>query len=207
MRGAIEGSGDPPVTLIGFSWGAWLGFIMAAKYPAIVGKLILVGSGSFTEEFAVSTLEVRLSRLTNEERKEYLYLLATLEGSAAEDEAASMQRLGKLSEKADSFDAVESELDRSDIEIRPEVYRGVWPEAAAMRRSGALLALGRGIACPVVAIHGDYDPHPAAGVEGPLAGIVRDFRFILLEKCGHKPWIERHAKAEFYRVLEEEIQG
>jgi hypothetical protein len=35
--------------------------------------------------------------------------------------------------------------------------------------------------------------------------VVRDFRLYILERCGHKPWIERHAADEFYRVLEREI--
>lgn len=74
-----------------------------------------------------------------------------------------------------------------------------------MRASGELLELGRRIACPVVAIHGDYDPHPARGVEGPLSKVLRDFHFILLRNCGHAPWIERQAKEEFYTVLREAI--
>ena len=36
-----------PVTLVGFSWGAWLSYIVTAKYPELVKKLILVGSGPF----------------------------------------------------------------------------------------------------------------------------------------------------------------
>jgi pimeloyl-ACP methyl ester carboxylesterase len=58
----------------------------------------------------------------------------------------------------------------------------------------------------VVAIHGDYDPHPAEGVQGPLSAILRRFRLILLKNCGHKPWIERQARDEFYRVLKEELR-
>ena len=42
LRAVLEIHGDLPITLIGFSWGAWLSFIVAARYPAIVGKLILV---------------------------------------------------------------------------------------------------------------------------------------------------------------------
>jgi len=70
-----------------------------------------------------------------------------------------------------------------------------------LRRSNRLLELGRKIRCPVVAIHGDYDPHPAAGVKEPLSRVLRDFRFVLLENCGHYPWRERLARDEFYSVL------
>ena len=58
----------------------------------------------------------------------------------------------------------------------------------------------------MVAIHGDYDPHPAEGVQKPLSALIEEFRFVLLKKCGHTPWLERQAQEEFYKVLEEELQ-
>jgi pimeloyl-ACP methyl ester carboxylesterase len=58
----------------------------------------------------------------------------------------------------------------------------------------------------VIAIHGDYDPHPAEGVQKPLSSVLRDFRFVLLEKCGHTPWLERQARESFYHILKEEIE-
>jgi pimeloyl-ACP methyl ester carboxylesterase len=57
----------------------------------------------------------------------------------------------------------------------------------------------------VLAIHGDSDPHPAAGVREPLSRTLPDFRFILLEKCGHMPWLERQARDTFYALLREEL--
>ena len=64
------------------------------------------------------------------------------------------------------------------------------------------LARVRRICCPVVAIHGAYDPHPAEGVEKPLSAALREFRFVLLDRCGHTPWLERHARAAFYEAIE-----
>jgi pimeloyl-ACP methyl ester carboxylesterase len=57
----------------------------------------------------------------------------------------------------------------------------------------------------VIAIHGDYDPHPAEGVQEPLAATLQSFRFILLKNCGHMPWIERQARTEFYAILKKEL--
>jgi len=54
-------------------------------------------------------------------------------------------------------------------------------------------------------IHGDYDSHPYEGVEEPLSKYVEDFKFILLKKCGHKPWIEKHAMDEFYAIIKREL--
>ena len=80
-------------------------------------------------------------------------------------------------------------------------------ESAELRKSGKLLSLGKDVKCPVVAIHGDYDPHPAKGVKQPLNSVLRDFKFILIEKCGHKPWMEQFAKNKFYKILKEELQS
>jgi pimeloyl-ACP methyl ester carboxylesterase len=91
------------------------------------------------------------------------------------------------------------------MECQYDVHRKVWGEARRLRSGGGLLALGRKIGCPVVAIHGDYDPHPAEGVKVPLSGVLADFRFILLEKCGHRPWLERAARDRFYGILREEV--
>ena len=57
----------------------------------------------------------------------------------------------------------------------------------------------------VLSIHGNHDPHPAEGVQKPLTAVLADFRFVLLERCGHTPWLERQARDEFYRVLRTEL--
>jgi pimeloyl-ACP methyl ester carboxylesterase len=58
----------------------------------------------------------------------------------------------------------------------------------------------------VVAIHGDSDPRPAEAAGEPLAGVLKKFKFILLGKCGHYPWIERYAKDKFYEILKNELK-
>ncbi len=57
LKTVLENNGDLPVTLVGFSWGAWLSFIVAARYPAIIKKVILVGSGPYGEMYAAKTGE------------------------------------------------------------------------------------------------------------------------------------------------------
>ena len=45
LRLVLEQTATLPVVLIGHSWGAWLSYIVAAKYPSLVRKLIMIGSG------------------------------------------------------------------------------------------------------------------------------------------------------------------
>lgn len=69
LKAVLENNGDLPVTLIGFSWGAMLSFIVSAQYPLFVKKLILIGSGAYEEKYAVNIMKTRLSRLSEEERE------------------------------------------------------------------------------------------------------------------------------------------
>jgi len=200
----LENNGDLPVTLIGFSWGAWLSFIVAARNPAIIKKLILVGSGPYEEKYAVKIQETRLNRLSEEERTEFESIFRTLDDPATEEKDKAFARLGALASKTDAYDP---EIDKSEkIDSQADIFQSVWSEAAKLRSSGKLLKLGNDIKCPVVAIHGDYDPHPAEGVQRPLSIILKSFRFILLKNCGHKPWIERQARDEFFRILKEQLR-
>lgn len=64
--------------------------------------------------------------------------------------------------------------------------------------------MARHVKCPVVAVHGDYDPHSSASI-GPLAGVFMEFRFVLLKKCAHRPWLEHHARDEFFKVIRAEV--
>lgn len=204
LKTVLEKNGDLPVFLIGFSWGAWLSFIFAANYPAFVKKLILIGSGPFEEKYATEIQETRLNCLSEEEREEVKSLIEILDNPTAEDKCTAFARFGALFSKADAYDPIvyESEV----IDCRVDIFQSVWKEAEGLRRSGELLEYGKQINCPVVAIHGDYDPHPAEGVRKPLSAILKSFRYILLENCGHKPWIERQARDEFYRILKEELR-
>jgi len=203
LRGLLEESADLSVTLVGHSWGAWLGYIFAAKHPRLVNKLILVSSGGFEDRCAAVTQETRLSRLSEEERQEVAGLLEVIRNQSTDGENKKFARLGELFFKADAFDPLPQKP--PEVEFSLEIYKRVWGEATELRRSGKLLEMGKEIESPVVAIHGDYDSHPAEGVEKPLSVVLRDFRFILLDHCGHKPWIERHAREKFLALLEGEL--
>ena len=203
LKELLEESADLPVTLVGHSWGAWLGYIFAARHPRLVKKIILVSSGGFEDKYAARTHETRLSRLREEERVEVMRLMQITRNRSTGNENKEFARLGELFFMTDAYDPIPQEP--PEIEVSLEIYKRVWGEATELRRSGKLLEMGRDISSPVVAIHGDYDSHPAEGVEKPLSAVVRDFRFILLERCGHKPWIERQARERFFAILEEEL--
>lgn len=203
LKAVLEKHAALPVTLIGFSWGALLSFIFTAKHPSVVRKLILISSAPYEEKYAANITQTRLSRLSAEEREQALSLMETLNDPAVADKNTPLARLGNLLSQADSYDPLPH--DDEVLECRYDIFQGVWEQAEQLRSSGKLLELGKSIKCPVVAIQGDYDPHPAAGVAEPLSRILKDFRFILLEKCGHRPWLERNARDRFYDILKHEL--
>jgi pimeloyl-ACP methyl ester carboxylesterase len=198
--------GNIPVTLIGHSWGAWLSYIFAARYSSLIKKLILVGSGPFEQKYVKRLQATRLNRLNQQERREYNSIIKLLDNPKVKDKNRLLERLGSLTSKTDSYDLIPDESRKSDlINVHGDIFYRVWNEADELRKSGKLLALGKNIRCPVIAIHGAYDPHPAQGVRKPLSSMLKDFRFTLLKNCGHYPWLERKAKDKFYEIIRKEL--
>ena len=206
LRVTLASYAAPPVVVLGFSWGAWLSYIVAARYPTLVRKLLLVASGPFDERYVAQLQETRLQRLNAQAQAEWHAISTALRAQGAEDKDALLARLGVLASMTDTYDPIGTGADTAAM-ITPqgEIFHRVWTTAAEWRRNGTLLALGTHIQCPVVAVHGDYDPHPAEGVHKPLAALLKDFRFVLLQHCGHTPWLERQARDSFYQAIQREL--
>jgi pimeloyl-ACP methyl ester carboxylesterase len=198
LRGQLEAHATTPVTLVGHSWGAMLAVLFAARHPDFVRKLVLIGCGPLEPGHEAALHEARMRRLTAADRRELDALYAKLSSG----DRSSMDRFGEIFGKADQVDP----LPRPKLgEFDAATFERVWPEAAALRARGGFLEAVRSIGCPVVAFHGDADPHPAEGVRRPLS-VLPDFRFVLLERCGHMPWVERHAAQAFLEQLEVELR-
>lgn len=194
-----------PVVLIGSSWGAMLGYIYAARHPECVRRLVMVGSAVFTAESSALIEPERRRRLAPHDLARLAELRAALTDAATPNKDDLFAEAAAIYTHADALDPVT--LDLETIACRYAQNGSVWSGAKALRESGELLAMGRTISCPVLAIHGDYDPHPPEGIREPLERVIRDFRFVMLERCGHYPWIERAAAEEFFALLEREIEA
>jgi pimeloyl-ACP methyl ester carboxylesterase len=206
LKRILNDNADIPVVLIGHSWGAWLSYIFAARYPLWVKKLILVSSGPFKQKYVKELQATRLNRLNQQERKEYNSIIKFLNNPKRHEKNKLLDRIGVLTSKTDSYEPIPDKSKKSDlINVQGNIFYRVWNEAEELRKSGKLLLAGKDIRCRVIAIHGDYDPHPAEGVKKPLSAILKDFRFILLKNCGHYPWLEHQAKDKFYIILRKEL--
>jgi len=118
LRDVLETHGDPPLGLVGSSWGAMLGFIFVARYPTLVKKLVLVGSGVFEEQYAASIQATRLNRLTETEKNEVHALLEALQDPTTQEKNTPLARLGQIFTQADAYNPL-----TLDTEIVGELAR------------------------------------------------------------------------------------
>ena len=200
----IAAHAEAPVVLVGHSWGAWLCLLFAARHPERVARLVLISSGVLEDRYATMLRATQRERLSEAERAEMASLEGMLDDPNVADKVSLFDRYGHLFDKTENYDAEPEPKDRFDTD--PAIFDSVWPEAAAMRTSGELLHQAARVACPVLAIHGDYDPSPAEGVREPLARVLTaPFEFIVLKHCGHTPWLERRARDELFAILEREL--
>lgn len=195
---------DLPVIIAGHSWGAWLGWIFTAKFSNLVSKLILISSGPFEAKFATDILATRLGRLDENDRGKFRLKAKQISEAEGDEANDSFKELGKMMLKSDQYNAMPFQSDEDLFSY--EVYSKIWPEADELRKSGKLIGMADKISIPVVALHGNYDPHPFQGVFAPLRKILTNFKMHIIDKCGHYPWLEIEAKDNFYDKLFSEIQ-
>jgi pimeloyl-ACP methyl ester carboxylesterase len=197
---------EAPVWLFGHSWGAWLSCFYASEYPQNVRKLFLIGSGPFEERYVSDITKRRMDRLHDVEQLEFQKLISALEMESDHGKDGLLKKLGELTSKSDNYAVDDFPGDTGKtIEVNAAQYQSVWREAARLRSSGALLKTVASLSMPIVVIHGREDPHPARGVIEPLRGKGGEVRTYLLDRCGHYPWKERHAKKRFWEIIAREL--
>ena len=98
---------NPPVIVIGFSWGAWLGYLYAAKYPENLKKLIMIGSGPFQHKYFQQLQNTRESRMDLNQKSKYYNYLDHLQNPSSKNNNSIIDQLGMLCEKIDHFDPID----------------------------------------------------------------------------------------------------
>jgi len=190
----ISDNCDDKVSLIGHSWGAWLVAFFAEKYPELVERIILVGSGPLEDKYVAEIGSRRCENLSEEDRAVFQRLV----NNQATDE--DMAKIPKVFEKSDNYCLENRDMHKAD-RTDSQMHNIIWEEAAKLRTNGTLLSAFKHIKNKIVLIQGETDPHPASGVIIPLQENGVACETYILEKCGHSPFMEKYAKEEFYRIL------
>ena len=197
---------NEPIYVLGHSWGAWLGYLLAYKHPEVVKKLFLIGAGVFDVKYLSELQTRRLAALSPEEQAEYLEIIKALQIESPDNDAL-LQRLGALAEKADNYCVEASEENQEAlVEVNGNLYQKVWNEAATMREHGEFIRIAPMIRCPMVIIHGANDTTPMEGVVEPIKDLVKYFKYFKIEKSGHSPWKEKYGKELFFQILSSECK-
>lgn len=205
-----------PLVIVGFSWGAWLGYLLAARYSSYLhgSKIILIGSGPYEEKYYQQLVDTRKSRMNKSQRELSEQLFIDLQNSDITSKENIIQSIGKLYYHIDQFDPVpftSSEADSlpfSPHEIdRSSFFQDALETVKKLRKTGELLKYGQKITNPVIIIHGDYDPHPYQGVIEPLSSLKGiKLTSYILKNSGHKPWVEKQVSEEFFHILHSELE-
>ncbi len=193
LAAQIQTHTDRPIAILGWSWGAWLGCLLTRDHPDLVSHLVLIGSAPFDAESHKSIKPTRMAKFSPAQLDELKQIVPHL------SDPQVARRFSELYEISDAYDPIDTPL--PEVQIDMDINSAVWGEAKPLRDRGDWPTILREITCPITAIHGVDDPHPAAGVFETLKVAQPGTNTILLNKCGHKPWRERHASDQFYDHL------
>lgn len=164
-----------PPALVGHSWGAMLALAYAAEHP--VRAVVAVCSGTF--DLA--------------SRAVFRAALPDVTGLSPDEKFAVIDRVYHV-------DPLPPDpLDATVIE-RATKY-GTWDDMLRLQAEGRYPAAFAAITAPVLMVHGADDPHPGAMIRDSLP--IPQLVYRELPRCGHYPWHERHARAEFISIVRE----
>ena len=169
--------GEPPLDVVGFSFGATACAYLAARHPDLVRRLILIGAGGLGTPVG----DIQLQRVRG------------LEGEARVA-ALRANLLGLMLHHPDSVD---------DLALHLQVSNGLQARLnpAPLVLPDRLLAALPEVRAQIDAIWGAHDrPHPASASQEPvLRQFDPDLEFRVIPGAGH--WAMYERPAEFNRVL------
>ncbi len=197
-----------PAVLIGHSWGAMLGLSYAARFPEKVSSLVLIGCGTYD---ASSRLLLRLSLERRLGEAGALQLRNLQERCSSEESAAVRDALlgeiGTAVMCAESYELIDEQEPEMIMPADAAGNLETWGDVLRLQREGVEPDVFEAITARVLMIHGDVDPHPGAETRDLLRRFIPQLEYLELERCGHEPWRERHAREPFLSVLRHWILG
>jgi pimeloyl-ACP methyl ester carboxylesterase len=175
-----------------------LALAYAARHPDSVSALALVGCGTFDPVSRArlrSTIEERMDE-NYRRRMDHL-------NTEFPDPAERMLKLGELGDTLYSYDPVPVEQDGHAEPFDLEAHTQTWDDMVRMQEAGLYPGAFAAIRCPVLMLHGTYDPHPGPLIRDSLLPHLPQLEYREWERCGHSPWLERAVRDEFFLTLRE----
>ena len=188
-------------TVVGHSWGAMLALSYAARYPAEVRALALVGCGTY-DAASRAEYERRINANLgtgglNRKRE----LRAALErGHDAAERDRLFAELGALNLEAQSFDPL-PDPDPESLVVDATGHGETWNDVLRRQAEGIEPQSFDAIGARVLMLHGEDDPHPGTMIRDSLLPHIPQLEYVEFARCGHEPWRENHARDSFFAAL------
>lgn len=181
--------------LVGSSWGAMLALAYACEAGASARSVVLIGSGTWDLESRTRLTEILEERMTPALEEEFSRI------SEIRDPDERLDARGRAIHPLYAFDPLTSDLEMERCDGHGN--RETWADMVRLQEEGVYPAAFRTIECPVLMLHGDFDPHPGDMIRDSLLPHLPRLEFHEWPRCGHYPWIEREWRSAFFsRLLE-----
>lgn len=185
--------GEKPV-LVGHSWGAMLALAYLAEHMGSSRSLVLIGCGTFDKASRARLQEIRRSRMDDKFKRRETAIL-----SRFTDPDERLKAIGSLHQRLDSVELMKHKDETAAFDAK--AHEQTWADMIRLQEADVYPAAFSRIKCPVLMLHGVQDPHPGGMIRDSLLPFLPQLEYHELSRCGHYPWLEKHAHEEFYRVL------
>ncbi len=180
--------------LVGSSWGAMLALAYAAAHPAQMGRLVLVGCGTFDPQARAQLRDTLEARIDEPLRQRLERLSETIP-----DPDQRLAASGELFLPAFSHDLISSDLELLPCDARG--HQESWQDMLRLQAEGVYPAAFAAIRSPVLMLHGAVDPHPGRLIQASLRPFLPQLEYYEWRHAGHYPWLERACHNDFLSRL------
>lgn len=190
LAAVIAELGVSPLTLIGYSWGAMLAMLygieaVAQRVAPMAAKLVLIDPAPVSRAWR-NQFEAEFNRRQSSPRIRALRNELTGSGLREREPEKYRQRAFELS-VAGYFADPDRARDLTPFRVVGRVQQSIWDslDDFDLTRPGLLDS----IHVPALITHGRQDPIPVESSRA--ASKALDTRLVILEDCGHVPYVEQ----------------
>jgi proline iminopeptidase len=185
------------INLFGFSWGATLAMYYGIKYPGNLKSLIIAGTGGASKEY-FNEYFLNLQSRTTKDDKRALGEMEKLE-SFKRQETEIIQKYWRIIMKPFFMDtSMVNEVDltfgKNTLKNQADIGKFLMDDLGDYNISNELSVIN----CPVLIIHGTYDPFPAEGAY-KVHGQLISSKLVIMEDAGHFIFID--ARDRFFDLV------
>lgn len=190
--------GIDKLNLMGHSWGGLLVMHYAITYPQHLRSLLLVNSVGASSASQQEGDRARRSRFTSADSLEQQEILRS--AAFVRGDPQAIARLLRLNLRLSFYDRAMIDSLRLEIPASFIEHSGLLQFLRKDLSNFSIYDRLRSVPCPTLIVHGDHDVIPES-IPRQLQSVIGRSRLVVLENCGHFPWIE--APEPFFREIRE----